>query len=58
MIEKLIEDWVEEEGLEAILEEADMTEEEVVRILYQGGHLALPVWLTRYYEDELSSEAE
>lgn len=52
-VDKMLEDWVEEEGLESILEEADLTDVEVVFLLWNGGHLKLPDWLTRCYEDEL-----
>jgi hypothetical protein len=44
-----IEKWLEVNSLEEILEEEDLTEEEVLYILFAHGHLKFPPWL----EDDL-----
>lgn len=37
--------WLEDQELSEILEQNDLTEVDVLYILYCHGHLALPTWL-------------
>ena len=48
-----IEKWLEVCSLEDILEEEDLTPEDVLYILFAHGHLKFPPWLEDIeYEDE------
>jgi len=40
-----IEKWLEVNSLEEILEEEDLTAEDVLYVLYAHGHLKFPPWL-------------
>lgn len=51
----LVEQWLLSfDSLEELLEEANISDFEVVMILWKGGHIAAPVWI----EDELQSGSE
>jgi hypothetical protein len=50
-----IEEMLKVMDIEECLEHLDITPEEVLRILFRGGYVALPPWLDNYvdyYEDE------
>lgn len=53
-IEDKIDVWLKEYTLEEILEQNDLTVEDVLLILYRSGNIALPDWL----EDEIEEYHE
>ena len=48
----IMREWLSVSSLEEIIEENDLGPEDVLAILYRGGHLKLPIWLEDMLEDD------
>ena len=49
-----VKDWLADFTLDEILEQCDLDKQDLLVLLYKGGHIALPDWL----EDELEEYDE